>query len=138
MNKGDQTVWTPTSSNSPPASSSCATLEHPPVTFPRELYDRVIFIVIPSGNRKGPGFIMGLPEAQNAETFRTGVRSRLESHGEQIGFRDIIAHIPVSYIPSPSAPSLHPASSDLILIRKGTVLTGRFTVALGACVRKQQ
>lgn len=39
---------------------------------------------------------MGLAEAQNAVTFRTGVRSRLESLGEQAGLREIVAHIPVS------------------------------------------
>lgn len=64
--------------------------------FPRELFDRIFFIVTPSGKRHGPSFIMGLAEAQNAVTFRTGVRSRLESLGEQAGLREIVAHIPVS------------------------------------------
>ena len=40
---------------------------------------------------------MGLAEAHNAETFRAGVCERLESRGEQVGFREIVAHIPVSY-----------------------------------------
>ena len=39
---------------------------------------------------------MGLAEAQDAETFRTGVRGRLQSLGEQVGMRRVIAGIPVS------------------------------------------
>lgn len=39
---------------------------------------------------------MGLAEAQNAVTFRTGVRGRLESQGEQVGLREIVARVPVS------------------------------------------
>lgn len=34
---------------------------------------------------------MGLPEAQNLMTFRAGVRARLESQGEQVGSREIVA-----------------------------------------------
>ena len=77
------------------------TLEHPQVIFPRELSDRIFFIVSPSGNRKGPGFIMGLAEAQDPVTFRTGVRDRLESQGEQVGLREIVARVPVRQISQP-------------------------------------
>lgn len=92
----------------PSPSSSCATLEHPQVIFPRELSDRIFFIVTPSGNRRGPSFIMGLAEAWDPVTFRTGVRDRLESQGEQVGLRGIVARIPVSCFPSPLFPDPHP------------------------------
>lgn len=62
--------------------------------------DHIFFIVTPSGSRPGPGFIMGLAEAQNAVTFRIGVRARLESRGEQVGMRGIVAKIPVSDSPN--------------------------------------
>lgn len=111
MEGGNRTGLTPTTSDLPSPNSSCATIEHPQVIFPPELYDRIFFIVTPSGNRKGPGFIMGLAEAHNAETFRAGVCERLESRGEQVGFREIVAHIPVSYSHSPSVTHLRPDSS---------------------------
>ena len=100
MNTGTQTFFTPTTTIPPSPSSSCATLEHPQVIFPPELSDRIFFIVTPSGNRKGPSFIMGLAEAQNAMTFRTGVRGRLESRGELVGLREIVARVPVSNFPN--------------------------------------
>lgn len=96
MNTGNQTVFPPTASSAVSSNSSPATLEHQLIKFPHGLSDRIFFIVTPSGNRKRPGYIMGLAEAQNAAAFRAGVRRRLESQGEQVGSREIIAHIPVS------------------------------------------
>lgn len=102
MNTGNQTVFSPTAFSSVSSNPSSEILEHPLVNFPHGLSDRIFFIVTPSGNRKRPGNIMGLAEAQNAVTFRAGVRRRLESQGEQVGSREITAHIPVSYFHSPS------------------------------------
>ncbi|KAF6237001.1 hypothetical protein HO173_004880 [Letharia columbiana] len=99
VNTGTQTFFTPTTTIPPSPSSSCATLEHPQVIFPPELSDRIFFIVTPSGNRKGPSFIMGLAEAQIAVTFRTGVRGRLGFQGEQVGLREIVARVP--WLPVP-------------------------------------
>ena len=39
---------------------------------------------------------MGLAEARNAKAFRIGVRRRLESQGERVGLRGVVARIPVS------------------------------------------
>ena len=101
INIGTQTIFTPTTTAppSPSSISSCKTLKHSQVEFSPELFSRVFFIIGPSGNRKGPSFIMGLPEAQNAVTFRAGVRARLESQGEQVGLREIIAR--PSWLPVP-------------------------------------
>lgn len=97
------------------------TLEHPRVMFPRELSDRIFFIVTPSGHRKGPAFIMGLAESQDPVTFRTGVRDRLESQGEQVGLREIVARVPVSNFPSPL---LRDPQLDLTCkVRCGGILT---------------
>lgn len=95
----------PPGTTAPPSpSSSCATLDHLQVIFPRELFDHIFFIVTPSGNRRGPSFVMGLAEAQDPETFRTGVRDRLESQGEQVGLRGIVARVPVSQFSNPLLP----------------------------------
>ena len=107
LKSDNPTILTPAMSDSSFPNSSAATLEHPLVIFPRELFDHIFFIVTPSGNRKGPGFIMGLAEALNAATFRDGVRNRLGFLGEQIGLREIIAQVPVSYFLSPSVPDLY-------------------------------
>lgn len=51
---------------------------------------------------------MGLVEAQDPMTFRTGVRDRLGSPGERVGLRKIVARVPVSY-PSLLLADPHPA-----------------------------
>ena len=107
----DHETSTPTRSSSPSSDSSCTTLQHPPVLFPREMSDRIFFIVTPSGTPQAPGIIMGLAEAQNAGTFRTGVHERLESYGEQVRLRKIVANIPVSFFHRPSLPSTYHVSS---------------------------
>ena len=71
---------------------------------------------------------MGLAEVQDPVTFRTGVRDRLESQGEQVGLRGIVACVPVSHFPSPLSPDPHPN------LRK--FLTGEPTVASCACIRE--
>lgn len=106
-NIGNQITSTPTRSSSPSSNLSCTTLEHPPVIFPRELSDRIFFIVTTSGDPQAPGLIMGLAEAQSAVMFRTGVRERLEFHGEQVRLRKIVAHLPVSYFHRSSVPELY-------------------------------
>lgn len=99
LNIAIPTISTPRKTAPPSPSSSCGTLEHEQVTFPHELSDRIFFIVTPSGDRKGPSFIMGLPEAQNAVNFRVGVRARLESQGEHVGLREIIARPSMLSVP---------------------------------------
>ncbi|KAM0804914.1 hypothetical protein BDR22DRAFT_959496 [Usnea florida] len=95
INSGTPTNSTPIETAPPSPSSSIATIERSQVVFPSELSDRISFIVTPSGSgKRGPSFIMGLAEAQDAETFRTGVRGRLQSLGEQVGMRRVIAGIP--------------------------------------------
>ena len=118
---GDQITLTPTRSRSPSSNSSCTTLKHPPVIFPCELSDRIFFIVTPSSNLQAPGIIMGLAEAQYAETFRTGVHERLESRGEQVRRRKIVAHIPVSYVHRPSVPKTYHYSNYKTLCRDTTI-----------------
>ena len=110
-NIGDPITPTPTRSSSPSSNSSCTTLEHAPVIFPRELVDRIFFIVTPSGDPQAPGRIMGLAEAQNPVTFRNGVHERLESHGEQVRLRKIVALIPVSYFQKRSVSKTCPSSN---------------------------
>ena len=117
MNNGIQTIFTPTTAAPPSPSSSCQTLKHPLVEFSPELFDRIFFIVGPSGNRKAPSFIMGLPEAQNAVTFRAGVCARLESQGEQVGSREIIAR--PSWLPVPVYADTNEDHHLLLLVIKG-------------------
>ena len=149
-NTGTPRVHTPNATDSPSLNSSAATLEHQLVIFPHECFDRIFFIVTPSGNCKSPGFIMGLAEAQSAATFRNGVRRRLESQGEEVGLREIVARVPVSCFPSPSFPKLYLDLSRKICCRstmtpaplfrlnfrsrKGSFLTGELIVALSSCI----
>ena len=60
------------------------------------MYSRVTFLVGPSKNRDGHtnlfyARIMGLEEAQKAETFRAGVLERLGEMGEVVGLRKLVA-----------------------------------------------
>ncbi len=60
------------------------------------MYSRVTFLVGPSNNRDGHtnefyARIMGLEEAQEAETFRAGVLERLGEMGEVVGPRKLVA-----------------------------------------------
>ena len=111
----------PLASRLPSSNSSCTTLKHPPVIFSCELSDRIFFIVTPSSNLQAPGIIMGLAEAQYAETFRTGVHERLESRGEQIRRRKIVAHIPVSYVQRPLVPKTYHCSNCKARCRDTTI-----------------
>lgn len=60
------------------------------------MYSRVVFLISPSANRDGHmnrayARIMGLEEAQKAETFRAGVLERLVEMGEVVGSRKLVA-----------------------------------------------
>ena len=67
-----------------------------PVDFQAEMYSRITFLIGPSHDRNGDmsnsyARIMGLEEAQKAETFRAGVFERLGEMGEVVGSRKVVA-----------------------------------------------
>ena len=84
-----------TSSNTPAANDFRARA-YSPVAFEAEMYSRITFLIGPSHDRDGHmsnsyARIMGLEEAQKAETFRAGVFERLEEMGEVVGSRKVVA-----------------------------------------------
>ena len=79
-----------------PAANDFRSRTFDPVTFQAEMYSRITFLVGPSPNRNGHmsnsyARIMGLEEAQKAETFRAGVFERLGEMGEVVGSRKVVA-----------------------------------------------
>ena len=79
-----------------PAANSFRSGTFAPVTFQAEMYSRITFLIGPSPDRNGHmsnsyARIMGLEEAQKAETFRAGVFERLGEMGEVIGSRKVVA-----------------------------------------------
>ena len=67
-----------------------------PVVFQTEMYSRITFLIGPSHDRNGHmsnsyARIMGLEEAQKAETFRAGVFERLKEMSEVVGSRKVVA-----------------------------------------------
>ena len=82
--------------SSMPAANNFRSRTYSPVTFQAEIYPRITFLIGPSYNRDGHtrksyARIMGLEEAQNAETFRAGVFERLGEIGEAVGSRKVVA-----------------------------------------------
>lgn len=83
-------------SSSTPATNDFRSRTYPLVTFQAEMYARTTFLVAPSKNRDGHSNtfysrIMGLEEAQSADTFRAGVFERLGEMGEVAGSRRLVA-----------------------------------------------
>lgn len=83
-------------SSSIPAANDFRLRVYAPVNFQAEMYPRITFLIGPSYNRNGHARysyarIMGLEEAQNAETFRAGVFERLGEMGENVGSRRLVA-----------------------------------------------
>ena len=83
-----------TSSNTPAANDFRARA-YAPVAFQAEMYSRITFLIGPSHDRNGHmsnsyARIMGLEEAQSAETFRAGVFERLGEMGEVVGSRKVV------------------------------------------------
>ena len=84
-----------TSSNTPAANDFRARA-YAPIVFPAEMYSIITFLIGPSHDRNGHmsnsyARIMGLEEAQKAETFQTGVFERLGEMGEVVGSRKLVA-----------------------------------------------
>ena len=83
-------------SSDTPAANSFRSGEFGPVIFQAEMYSRITFLIGPSHDRNGHmsnsyARIMGLGEAQKAETFRAGVFERLREMGEVVGSRKVVA-----------------------------------------------
>ena len=83
-------------SSNTPAANDFRARPYAPVAFQAEMYSRITFIIGPSQDRNGHmsnayARIMGLEEAQKAETFRTGVFERFEEMGEVVGSRKVVA-----------------------------------------------
>ena len=79
-----------------PAANSFRSSKFAPVIFQAEMYSRITFLIGPSHDHNGHmsnsyARIMGLKEAQKAETFRAGVFERLGEMGEVVGSRKVVA-----------------------------------------------
>lgn len=83
-------------SSSIPAGNNFRSRTYAPVAFQAEMYSKITFLIGPSQNRNGNNSnsyarIMGLEEAQLAETFRAGVFERLAEMGEVVRSRRLVA-----------------------------------------------
>lgn len=90
----DDTI--PNGTSNIPAANEFRARTYALINFSAEMYPRITFLIGPSYNRNGHAGnsyarIMGLEEAQNAETFRAGVFERLGEMGESIGSRRLVA-----------------------------------------------
>lgn len=83
-------------SSSAPTTNDFRSRTYPLVTFEAEMYAQTTFLVGPSRLRNGHtnpvyGRIMGLEEAQSADTFCAGVLERIREMGEVVGSKKLIA-----------------------------------------------